>query len=310
MASVHTQKMPLLEIFISMFLKEVDFIIKQGLRRAYVPRQENCPFLKGKLLMKQQIQKNFIHRERFFVEYDEFMLDRPENRIIKIALKALSFLSRSFENQKRIREFRFTLDEVGESRNLHADFSKCRDNRLMKHYQKALTWSRVFLMNESFTNYRGSTLAYALLFPMERIFEDYVGWYLKKHFSEDWQITFQGRNQGQSLATEGNGQNRFYLKPDFILENDHEIIILDAKWKRLDGSDNNYGISQGDFYQMFAYAKVFGKDNKKIKLGLIYPSTRDFHKEIDFYFNDENGNKGTQLQVLPFNLETARNPAL
>ena len=61
-ANLKTAKMPLLEIFIFMFLDEIDKLIKRGIKSDYISKEENLKFLKGKLKLNQQIKKNFIHK--------------------------------------------------------------------------------------------------------------------------------------------------------------------------------------------------------------------------------------------------------
>ena len=84
-----------------------------------------------------------------------------------------------------------------------------------------------------------------------------------------------------------------------IKENDETTVILDTKWKLLDESLNNgtdkYGLSQADFYQMFAYGhKYLGG---KGKLVLIYPEYDGFNKPIEHSFDF---NEGLKLWVVPF----------
>ncbi len=38
--------------------------------------------------------------------------------------------------------------------------------KLFKHYEVALKWAKVFLLNISFTSYKGKHLNTAILFPM------------------------------------------------------------------------------------------------------------------------------------------------
>jgi 5-methylcytosine-specific restriction enzyme subunit McrC len=66
-ANLKTEKMPLLEIFISFFLSELDVLVKKGIKRDYISIQDNQKFLKGKLLINEHIKKNLVHKERFFV---------------------------------------------------------------------------------------------------------------------------------------------------------------------------------------------------------------------------------------------------
>lgn len=80
-------RMNLFEIFIKMFLDEVTSLTKQGLKSAYSPIEENSKYLKGKLLTAMNIRKNLANRSQFFVQYDDFNVDRPENRLIKSTLR-------------------------------------------------------------------------------------------------------------------------------------------------------------------------------------------------------------------------------
>ena len=80
-ANLLADSAPLLEILIQDFLQEVDSLVKRGIRSDYIGIEDNLNFLKGKLLVGQQIRHNFIRRDRFYVNYDNFEPDRPENRL-------------------------------------------------------------------------------------------------------------------------------------------------------------------------------------------------------------------------------------
>ena len=78
MISAH--KMPLLEVFIRQFLLSVNTLVKRGLRSDYKRVEENQTFLKGRLLVAKQLRHNLVNQHEFYVEYDEFLPDRPVNR--------------------------------------------------------------------------------------------------------------------------------------------------------------------------------------------------------------------------------------
>ena len=46
-------------------------------------------FLKGNVLINRHLKENIGHAERFSLAYDEFNLNRPENRLIKSTLLKL-----------------------------------------------------------------------------------------------------------------------------------------------------------------------------------------------------------------------------
>jgi len=179
-ANLKSLNLPLLEIFISMFLDEVSKLIKIGIKSDYVELEDNLKFLKGKLKISEQIRKNIVHKERFYVCYQEFSIDRAENRLIKSTLEFLYKRSKSSKNQQLIREYLFIFDEISSSSDINANFSRLKPNRQIKHYEQALLWSKIFLQNKSFSPYKGSDVAFALLFDMNRLFESYVGNFIKK----------------------------------------------------------------------------------------------------------------------------------
>ena len=144
-ASIEKQKMPLMEIFIAQFLKTVNALIKKGIKSDYVREQSNSSFLKGKLLHSQQLRHNFINRHKFYVEYDAYLMDRAENRLIHSALAAVAKYTTSNKSNKLIQELLFAFDEVPLSSNYRNDFSSIKLQRGMQHYEAPLSWARLIL---------------------------------------------------------------------------------------------------------------------------------------------------------------------
>ncbi|XMD58504.1 type IV methyl-directed restriction system, component McrC [Campylobacter lari subsp. concheus] len=275
-SSLQVSNMSLFEIFITMFLDEFDKVYKKGLLRSYVNCEENRAFLKGKLLFNEHIKSNFIHKERFFTSSDEFILDVAPNRLIKSTLNFLK--SKTSLNKFKIIKAIQMLDEVEFSTNYEKDFS-FKISRHFDYYENILSWCKIFLQNKTFTPYKGKNEAFALLFPMEKIFEDYVA-YMLKFANPNKNIKTQ--SSGKYLANK-NGEKCFMLKPDLYIENE---MILDTKWKIPDQNieDKKHGIAQNDLYQMFAYACKFKINDIK----LIYPlcertnELKDKIKELEF----------------------------
>lgn len=286
-ANLKSLNLPLLEIFISMFLDEVSKLIKIGIKSDYVELEDNLKFLKGKLKISEQIRKNIVHKERFYVCYQEFSIDRAENRLIKSALEFLYKRSKSSKNQRLIREYLFIFDEISSSSDINADFSRLKLNRQTKHYEQALLWSKIFLQNKSFSPYRGSDVAFALLFDMNRLFESYVGNFIKKKLPN---AILQHR--GKYLTEKPRG---FALKPDIFLRYKNQNYIADTKWKIVESKDD---ISQADLYQLYAYGKKYNCG----KLYLIYPKISGVDQKA-MKFRYENN---MWLNVLYFDLEKGK----
>jgi len=279
MAHLKVERIRIFEVFISMFINEVKLLVQKGLKSDYVLHQDNEKFLKGKLLFQNHLKHNLVHKERFFVEYHLYDINRPENRIIKTALRYLFRFSNSAKNKKDLHALLNVFDEVQGSMNVDADFEKCSNGRDMRAYEQVLRWCEVFLRGNSFTNSKGDKLATALLFPMEQLFESYVAEHLRKAMiSENYDIRLQDNKHhlfGQKFA----------MRPDIVVKHkqDGKLVVLDTKWKLLNAYSNNYGISQSDMYQMYAYGKKYESE----KVVLLYP------------WNDKIANLGSPIDFPP-----------
>ena len=287
LASLKTQNLPLLEIFISMFLCELEALVKKGIKSDYVALEENLNFLKGKLNINEQIKRNSIHKEQFYVGYSEFLSDIKINRIIKTTLKFLYKKSNSSKNQQKIRELLFIFDEVSECEDYKNFFAKLIINRQVKHYEQTLLWCKIFLLGNSFTPHNGDDLALALLFDMNALFESYVGNFIKK--------SFPGTILQHSEKHLIEEPKSFKLRPDIFLEGK---FIADTKWKIVKSKDD---ISQADLYQLYAY----GKKHECSNLYLIYPKIEGIKQEfMKFGYDDK-----MWLEILYFDLEKDENNA-
>ena len=287
LASLKTQNLPLLEIFISMFLCELEALVKKGIKSDYVVLDDNLNFLKGKLNINEQIKRNSIHKERFYVGYSEFLSDIKINSIIKTTLKFLYKKSNSSKNQQKIRELLFIFDEVSECEDYKNFFAKLVINRQVKHYEQTLLWCKIFLLGNSFTPHKGDDLAFALLFDMNALFESYVGDFIKKSFPS----TILQHSE-KHLVEEPKS---FKLRPDIFLKGK---FIADTKWKIVKSKDD---ISQADLYQLYAY----GKKHECSNLYLIYPKIDDIRqKTMNFRYDDK-----MLLEILYFDLEKDENNA-
>lgn len=275
-ANLDVCKMNILEVFIRMFVDEVLNLTKQGLKSSYETLEENLSYFKGKIQFSKHIRHNFAHKEKVFAVYDEFTVNRPENKLLKSSLTYLYSHTHSSKTKKDIKNLLILFDEVDLSVNYDADFAKIVSDRNTKAYTAALNWAQVFLKEKSFTSFSGSTSSLALLFPMEKLFECYIATLLKKEFAP----------KGYTISTQDKGYylfdtpKKFALRPDIVVKDkDNNIFIMDTKWKVLNENPYaNYGISQSDMYQMYAYQQKYNLHNTQANVKgvtLIYPAPKN-----------------------------------
>ena len=202
------------------------------------------------------------------MEYDEFNLNRVENKLLKSTLLYLYNKSASSKNRNDIKTLLNYFVEVKESIDCMGDFAKIIPERNTRDYDIALQWSRIFLMGKSFTSFTGSEVAIALLFPMETLFESYIATQLSRML-KNTSCSVSAQDGKYHLFDEPS--RRFLMKPDIVIQNKttKKTFIMDTKWKILSDEKANYGISQADMYQMYAYQKKYNSEN----VTLIYPVT-------------------------------------
>ncbi|WP_157821020.1 McrC family protein [Macrococcoides caseolyticum] len=259
----------MLEIFVEMFIDEVKSICQKGLVSDYQVIEDNNNYLKGKLLVHKQIKYNQVNRAKFYSEFDEFTHDHHLNRVIKTAL---IYLTRNYlpsRLQRELKNLIIMFEDVD-----HSAVGDLRENiilnRRFQYYDKAIKWAQLILQNKSLQTYAGNTAALAFLFPMEKLYEEYIANKLKKTKSMFTLVNTQHNKYSLFNMKNDKKVNVYKIKPDIVTTSDDndEVIIIDTKWKIL----NRYGPSQMDLYQMYAYYtryRQLGMNVKKVVL--LYP---------------------------------------
>ena len=306
----HTKatRLPLWEVFIRLFLDALELLVRQGLQPTYVSVEENQRFWKGKFQATRHQRENAHHAERLAVAYDRLTTNIPANRILKTALAYVQNQPVGGTTQQRIRQLLWALDEVPQSESLPDDLVAIRRragvsaSRLFHRYEPALRWAEALLGGRAF----GVTpapqqphrfVSPSLLFPMQRVFEDYVAHGVRSYWPEAGAVTVQ--ESSAHLIDAHSGQPKFKLRPDILVRQNGRTLVLDTKWQQVNGqapgaapTTGNYGIEQADLYQLYAYGKKYAAND----LFLIYPANDTFCEPLSVFEYDA----ATRLHVVPF----------
>lgn len=296
-ADIALFRAPLSEWVRRQFLQALEHLLKRGMKFDYLRVEEEQRNLRGQLDVIRQLRQRPDRNHYFHTRHDVYSLNFPENRLIKSALSEVAKLTRDAANWRRSHELMQLLTEVPASRAYTQDFRAWRVGRLMTHYAPILPWCQLVLGQHLPIAVQGQWHGMSMLFPMEKLFERFVGAALLRA-APVARIKMQAQ---EAYLCQHNNTGFFQLKPDFLVEHEGRRTILDAKWKRLDVGPNakKYGIAQSDFYQLFAYGHKYiplGQDRKE--LALIYPKTPTFGAPLPpFSFSPD-----MKLWVLPFEL--------
>jgi 5-methylcytosine-specific restriction enzyme subunit McrC len=283
-ASLEIFKQSLPDVLIRLFLEEVALLVKKGIRNDYVSVRDETPFLKGRLQVAAQIRQPVGRQHLFQVEYDEFLPDRAENRLIHSSLKKVAKWSHSIENKRLANELLFVFDDIPESMNTKLDFPRWLDrDRSMVHYRGLKEWCKLILNEESPFSLSGHQHGMSFLFPMNYLFEEYVATMLRSHqLKPEYKLIEQSTRYS---LVKHDKTDLFQMKPDILIRDQagKDQVVMDCKWKRLDSNDkaNKYGISQGDMYQLYAYGQKYL--NGSGAMFLIYPETEKFKEPLPIF---------------------------
>lgn len=299
-AELKLLKYPLSEWLIYQFLVMLDELVKKGIRFEYDRVEDAERFLRGQLHIPRQIRQLPGRQHLFQIRHDIYTPDRPENRLLRTALNICRTISSSPENWKLASELSHHLEAIPASIKPEQDFKKWQDSRLMQHYRAIRPWCELIIQRMNPTTQVGRHEGVSLLFPMEKLFEDYVAKTLRQQFPS-WKLTTQVQHQH---LCKHKDQAWFRLKPDLCLEKQDIRIIMDTKWKLLhssyDDKQRKYNLKEADFYQLFAYGHKY--QNGAGDMVLIYPKHRGFEHPLPcFKLGDD-----MRLWVIPFDLDGKR----
>ena len=287
-------KFPMLEIFVRQFLGNVDRLVRAGLARRYVSVEENLPCLRGRLLFREQLRENLANESRFFVSHDMLSVNRPANRLIRSTLSRLAPVVRNEESRLLLRQLRSEFADMPESSDPHSDWERHHVDRSMHLYKSVMQWVGLFLFNKGLTTFSGNHTNISLLFPMEKVFENFVAHSFSRH-QKQYDVSTQRPREYLAMI---EGRKAFMTMPDIALregEGKRVKFILDAKWKNIDETDDDpkHGINQADMYQLHAYGRLH--DCRAV--ALVYPRTARFTHALSYRFFD-----GLPLICLPFDV--------
>ena len=143
-------------------------------------------------------------------------------------------------------------------------------DRTNRRWQELLSMARLFLQRRYQTTTGGGGQGSAMLFEMHTLFEEYIGRLISRALAgTDLTVSLQG-GRLFCLTGETSAKGLFQTKPDILIRRAGRVThIIDTKWKRISAriDDPKQGVSQGDVYQMIAYAQLY----KAPRLTLLYP---------------------------------------
>ncbi len=252
-ASLRMTSNTLLQYFIGLFLEEIkNHVIPGGLPVEYRRIEARKVALKGQFLWVRQIRQFPALAPPYWQAYDELSHHHWINHLIH---QALEMVSRLNIDEKSRKEARYLQSFFAEG-TAHKKGRKRTRNILWRfqHCEQAIHLAELISEGASPDVQYGPQQSFALIFDMNRLFEAFILRQLRK---------LQTENLNVSAQTSTPFWQERQLRPDILIQTKQEAIILDTKWKLLEGQKP----SMEDLRQVYVYAQYF---NAK-KVVLLYP---------------------------------------
>ena len=259
LAAMDTQRHNLLELLIRLFAERLLAAVRRGLPRRYVIHEEDLAVLRGTLNVQRQFTSLAVRPDLVASRFDELSEDTPLNRVCKAAVTKLAGVTCLLENHRRLMELLARLDNVVSSPSpLQEPVALDRTNTA---FHDVYRLAELFLKGDWQDTTSGRASGFALLFPMNDLFEVFVGRSLQRALGAG-RVRLQDQSR-KALKPPISGP-RYGLRPDMVVDVHSRPVVLDTKWKRLRPTD---GPRKEDVYQMLVYGQAYGAE----RVILIYP---------------------------------------
>ncbi|MCB9187835.1 MAG: restriction endonuclease [Flavobacteriales bacterium] len=291
-AHVRRQHLNLLEVYFELYLAELDGLIRRGLVKQYRRETKNVNALKGKLEFAGHIQKNLIHKERFYTTHQVYDTNHQLHQVLYAALEVVDQFTKGGRLADYCKRVELGFPKVERVKVTEALLNGVKLNRKTEPYAYAFELARLILLNYSPDISAGKERMLALLFDMNELWEEYVLVMLRKHVAEHNKAVDEGKSKGLKYSVKGQDKKQFWqdsetqywrhVKPDIVLKEDKEngiSYIIDTKWKR--PTDQKASIE--DIRQMYAYNRLY----KATKSLLLYPGDKALKSGV--FKDDING---------------------
>lgn len=271
--------MNVFEMFVRMFINEVLFIMKNGLKSAYLPTQDNVNFLRGKTLHSEHVKKNFAHKERFFVEYDEYSPNRAENRLIKSTAKFLLKKTLNLQSKNLLQMIIEAFCNVEYSTNYKRDFKNIIKDRSMDFYNGAMAWCEIFLLGKSPFVISGKIVTQAAMFPMQRLIASYVCDRTEDHLKTNF---CQYRVVNRYIHLLNRPPLGIKARPSIIMKrpSDGKKVIIGFHYKDLTGTSDPQQIAMNEACFLLAHRYAYSSSTSPVRIIVICPKYDGFNDKL------------------------------
>jgi 5-methylcytosine-specific restriction enzyme subunit McrC len=273
---------------------ECQELLRRGLLKSYVTHEENLPYLKGKLVMKNQFQNDISKKVEFFCEYDELEFDNIENRIVLQTLIQCRRIAINSELKKEV--FKLIQQFSGVIQKVPINIEDIKRvsrgyTRQNIHYKDTHVICEMIMENKGISDFyhHGIESSFSIPFfvDMNKIFEDFVTRIFNDYYGDDETILSQAKQKAWNVNETNRG---IKMIPDIVLENKkREITIIDVKYKDK--------LHVSDLYQIGFYIHEYTSKNKDQDIKKAYAILPKLSEKSDEQKSFEAAKSGIKIHA-------------
>jgi 5-methylcytosine-specific restriction enzyme subunit McrC len=139
--------------------RETDKLLRHGLRRDYLRREESLPAVRGRLLTDRQILRRYGQLHRLECRYDELSSDIPDNQLCGAALQLAARSAEDAAVRASARRLAADFADVcaTDGLDVRAAEERLTYHRGNEHYRNAHRWALLLLRGAAFSDLYSAT---------------------------------------------------------------------------------------------------------------------------------------------------------
>lgn len=279
-----------------LFLTSLKRANVMGFPKEYKTTSETNFYIKGQIDLNQYIKNyknnykgiNYKYRTR---EYNKDIL----NTIYKaFSLCNKKYITSSFKDLNQ--SFCDIKDELNKNYFNNLTIEKAKkstvlNNQMYSPYKRVLSYAEMLILHKGFlpTPEQDKKIARGWLIDIADLWELYLYQLIKIHFL-DWEVFYQEEIPIYPSLFFGRK-----FMPDIIMKKNNDIVIIDAKFKKMDFNTNGNDVDRADLQQSHTYFAYYYSNGFNVKFTtLIYPTKNNPNqskKMIDNVFSSNINSK-------------------
>lgn len=264
-AEISQTKQPFLEVLIAHYANILLNALQRHIPHQYETQEDNLPTVKGRILFAKNHLVNAANLARTYCQFDEFTSDNLLNQTLKFVSHALQKLTSVSQTRQKLLKINAVYEDVTLRPVAYAETQKIILNRNQAIFKEPLELAQMFLQNSTISLHNHTFTNLAILFDMNKLFEEFVATALEQAFPGQVKI----QNKLKIIEDiDGIPGTSYTIRPDILFGKD---TIIDTKYKRLSLPEDKP--SEADIYQMLAYNRFYNRKN----IILCYPMTDEYY---------------------------------